>query len=93
MDLEAYAIILIVFLVSFLSYLFISKFLPYGKTFEEIIAEKKKMREEVLAAVRSESSGKQSNAGGKKKPKKEVKKVSDARVFPTDHHLSFHLSS
>jgi hypothetical protein len=75
MDLQVYAMILIVFLVSFLSYLFISKFLPHGKTFDEMIAEKKRMREEVLGITRSASSGKQSSAGGKKKPKKDVKKV------------------
>ena len=74
MDLQVYAIILIVFLVSFLSYLFISKFLPHGKSFDEMIAEKKRMREEVLGAVKS-LSNKQSNVGNKKKPKKEVKKV------------------
>lgn len=75
MDLQVYAIILIVFLVSFLSYLFISKFLPHGKTFDEMIAEKKRMREEVLGFVKTGSSGKQSNVGSKKKPKKEIKKV------------------
>lgn len=74
MDLQVYFIILIVFLVSFLSYLFISKFLPHGKTFDEMIAEKKRLREEVLGAVKT-LSNKQSNAGNKKKPKKEVKKV------------------
>lgn len=66
--------ILITFLVSFMSYLFISKFLPGGKTFDEMIAEKKRMREETLGAVKTYSS-KQSSAAGKKKPKKEVKKV------------------
>lgn len=74
MDLQVYAIILIVFLVSFLSYLFISKFLPHGKSFDEMIAEKKRMREEVLGAVKPVSA-KQSSSGSKKKPKKEVKKV------------------
>ncbi|CRK99455.1 CLUMA_CG012585, isoform A [Clunio marinus] len=74
MDLEAYAIILIIFLVSFMSYLFISKLLPHGKSFDEMIAEKKRMREELLGTVKSVASGKQSNIGGKKKPKKEVKK-------------------
>lgn len=80
MDLQVYAIILIVFLVSFLSYLFISKFLPHGKTFDEMIAEKKRMREEVLGIVKSVSKEKQSNAGNKKKPKKEVKKVSEIKL-------------
>jgi hypothetical protein len=60
-----------------MSYLFISKFLPHGKTFDEMIAEKKRMREEVLGTMKS-SSGKQSNASAKKKPKKEMKKVSEA---------------
>lgn len=77
MDLQVYAIILIVFLVSFLSYLFISKFLPHGKSFDEMIAEKKRMREELLGVAKSVSS-KPTNAGNKKKPKKEVKKVSES---------------
>lgn len=76
MDLQVYAIILIVFLVSFLSYLFISKFLPHGKSFDEMIAEKKRMREELLGLTKPAPS-KPSNAGNKKKPKKEVKKVSE----------------
>lgn len=75
MDLQVYAIILIVFLVSFLSYLFISKFLPHGKTFDEMIAEKKRMHEVVFGAEKSLAKEKQSSAGNKKKPKKEVKKV------------------
>lgn len=78
MDLQVYAIILIVFLVSFLSYLFISKFLPHGKTFDEMIAEKKRMREEVLGTLKP-SSGKQSNTNTKKKPKKEIKKVKNSK--------------
>ena len=48
--------------------------MPHGKSFDEMIAEKKKMREEVLGAVKTLST-KQSNASNKKKPKKEVKKV------------------
>lgn len=75
MDFQVYAIILIVFMVSFLSYMFISKFLPHGKTFDEMIAEKKKMREVILGTKSSASSSKQTNGGSKKKPKKEVKKV------------------
>jgi hypothetical protein len=90
MDLESYVIILIVFFVSFISYLFISKLLPGGKTFDEMIAEKKRMREEVLGAVKSASSGKQSNAGNKKKPKKEVKKVrSVEEIFKKFAHRDF----
>lgn len=74
MDLQVYAIILIVFLVSFASYLFISKFLPHGKTFDEMIAEKKRMREEVLGTLKT-SNSKNSSSSSKKKPKKELKKV------------------
>ncbi|XP_070509386.1 putative leucine-rich repeat-containing protein DDB_G0290503 isoform X2 [Chironomus tepperi] len=73
MDLQVYAIILIVFLVSFASYLFISKFLPHGKTFDEMIAEKKRMREEVLGTLKT-SNTKQSILSNKKKPRKELKK-------------------
>lgn len=76
MDLQVYAIILIVFLVSFLSYLFISKFLPHGKTFDEMLAEKKRLREEVFGTtLKSSGGGRQSNTNTKKKPKKEIKKV------------------
>lgn len=75
MDLQVYAMILIVFLVSFLSYLFISKFLPNGKSFDEMIAEKKRMHEEVFFFPKPVTKEKQNSAGGKKKPKKEVKKV------------------
>lgn len=78
MDLQVYAIILIVFLVSFLSYLFISQFLPHGKSFDEMIAEKKRMREEVLGPVKAVNA-KQSSAGSKKKPKKEIKKVKKSK--------------
>ncbi|CAH1719578.1 unnamed protein product [Chironomus riparius] len=73
MDLQVYAIILIVFLVSFASYLFISKFLPHGKTFDEMIAEKKRMREEVLGTLKT-SNSKHGSSSTKKKPKKEFKK-------------------
>lgn len=83
MDLQAFAFILIVFLVSFLSYLFISKFLPHGKTFDEMIAEKKRMRDEVLGVQKTVSREKQS--AGKKKPKKEVKKVSEKRKKFKNH--------
>lgn len=78
MDLQVYAIILIVFLVSFLSYLFISKFLPHGKSFDEMIAEKKRMREEVLGMVKPVSKQKQEQV--KRKPKKEPKKVSEVLI-------------
>lgn len=77
MDLQVGVIISIVFMVSFLSYLFISKFLPHGKTFDEMIAEKKRMREELLGTVKPASNkyGGNNSGGNKRKPKKEVKKV------------------
>jgi hypothetical protein len=73
MDLQVGVIISIVFMVSFLSYLFISKFLPHGKTFDEMIAEKKRLREEMLGTLKPANN--KFNAGGKRKAKKEVKKV------------------
>lgn len=72
MDLQVYVIIPVVFLVSFLSYLFISKYLPHGKSFDEMIAEKKRLREEMLGHTRNASKNDKSS---KKKPKKDVKKV------------------
>lgn len=71
MDLQVYVIIPVVFLVSFLSYLFISKYLPHGKSFDEMIAEKKRLREEVLGPTRNAAKHDKSS---KKKPKKDVKK-------------------
>lgn len=80
MDLQVGVIISIVFMVSFLSYLFISKFLPHGKTFDEMIAEKKRMREEMLGTLKPANN--KSNAGGnKRKPKKETKKVKNHQQY------------
>lgn len=73
MDLQVYVIITVVFLVSFLSYLFISKYLPHGKSFDEMIAEKKRMREELLAYQKNSS--KVDKSSKKKQPKKDLKKV------------------
>lgn len=75
MDLQVGVIISIVFMVSFLSYLFISKFLPHGKTFDEMIAEKKRMREEMLGTLKPANAKYNNSGGSKRKPKKEVKKV------------------
>lgn len=70
MDLQVYGIIFIVVLVSLLSLLFIQKFLPRAKTFDEMLAEKKKMREVILGTTAKPVEKKQ-------KPKKQVvKKVS-----------------
>lgn len=73
MDLQVAIIILIVFLVSFMSYLFISKFLPHGKTFDEMIAEKKRMREEMLGTMKPTTIKTfKVIPGNKKKPKKVI---------------------
>ncbi|XP_058062939.1 putative uncharacterized protein DDB_G0271606 [Anopheles bellator] len=72
MDLTTIAIIAIVVLVSFLSMLFISRF-PKGKTFEEMLKEKREMREKILgltAATSSSSSSKPGKESANKKTKK-----------------------
>lgn len=89
MDLQVGVIISIVFLVSFLSYLFISKFLPHGKTFDEMIAEKKRMREEMLGTFKPNSNKFKESGNNKKKSKKDVKKVNF--IFITNLN-SFHKS-
>ena len=68
MDLQVYGIILIVVFVSGMSMLFIKKFLPGSKTFDEMLAEKKKYKEALLGTVSKPVEKKQ-------KPKKVVKKV------------------
>ena len=75
MDLQVYGIIFIVVLVSLLSLLFIQKFLPRAKTFDEMLAEKKKMREVILGTTAKPVEKKQ-------KPKKQVvKKVSSRWLY------------
>jgi hypothetical protein len=71
MELHIIAIILIVFLVSLGSLLFISK-LPKGKTFDEMLAEKRQMQQLLAASAAPTSAGnkkggeKKSGGGGKK---------------------------
>jgi ribosome-binding protein 1 len=75
MELYIIAIIIIVFLFSLGSLLFISK-LPKGKTFDEMLAEKKQLKQLMLAAsVQAQSSntkgGKKTGGGGGKNQKKQ----------------------
>jgi hypothetical protein len=64
MELHIIAIILIVFLVSLGSLLFISK-LPKGKTFDEMLAEKKQIQQLLAASAAPTTAG--SKKGGEKK--------------------------
>ncbi|XP_035779165.1 RNA polymerase II degradation factor 1-like isoform X2 [Anopheles albimanus] len=72
MDLTTFAIIVIVILVSFLSMLFISRF-PKGKTFEEMVKEKREMREKILGLTSSSTS-----KSGKESTNKKTKKSNSA---------------
>ncbi|XP_052865710.1 ribosome-binding protein 1 [Anopheles cruzii] len=74
MDLTTIAIIAIVVLVSFLSMLFISRF-PKGKTFEEMIKEKREMREKILGLTAATSSSSSSSKPGKESANKKTKKA------------------
>lgn len=64
MDLQVYAVIAIVFLVSLCSLLFINKQLRGGKTFEDVLAEKRQFAEKLYG-----------NTGGKNFNKKNAKKL------------------
>lgn len=65
MELQVYFVIAIVFLASFLTLLFISK-LPRGKTFDEVLAEKRQLAEKLYGP----NSG-QKRTGGKKNQKQQ----------------------
>lgn len=69
MDLQTFGIIFIVIVFSLLSILFVSK-LPAGKTFDEMLAEKKQL----AAKLDSLSSGKNEKNNQKKTNKKNVRK-------------------
>lgn len=66
MELQVYAIIAIVFLVSLCSLLFINKQLRGGKTFEDVLAEKRQFAEKLYG-----------NSGGKNFNKKNPKKLNE----------------
>ncbi|XP_053657627.1 ribosome-binding protein 1 [Anopheles marshallii] len=57
MDLTTLSFIVIVLFFSLLSMLFISRFLPKGKSFEEMLKEKREMREKILGLTSPASSG------------------------------------
>lgn len=64
MDLQVYAVIVIVFLVSLCSLLFVNKQLRGGKTYEEVLAEKRQFAEKLYGPKKKNT--KKTNAGGKK---------------------------
>lgn len=64
MDLQVYAVIVIVFLVSLCSLLFVNKQLRGGKTYEEVLAEKRQFAEKLYGPKKKNA--KKPNAGGKK---------------------------
>ncbi|XP_049283981.1 putative leucine-rich repeat-containing protein DDB_G0290503 isoform X2 [Anopheles funestus] len=73
MDLTTLSFIVIVLFFSLLSMLFISRFLPKGKSFEEMLKEKREMREKILGLTSPASSGaptKSSKESANKRTKK-----------------------
>lgn len=64
MELQVYAIIAIVFLASFFSLLFINKQLRGGKTFEEVLAEKRHLAEKLYGPSKKKGT-KKVNSGKK----------------------------
>uniref|UniRef100_A0A182QRZ9 Ribosome receptor lysine/proline rich domain-containing protein n=1 Tax=Anopheles farauti TaxID=69004 RepID=A0A182QRZ9_9DIPT len=72
MDLTTLSFIVIVLFFSLLSMLFISRFLPKGKSFEEMLKEKREMREKILGLTSPSSapSTKSSKESANKRTKK-----------------------
>uniref|UniRef100_A0A182MQ99 Ribosome receptor lysine/proline rich domain-containing protein n=1 Tax=Anopheles culicifacies TaxID=139723 RepID=A0A182MQ99_9DIPT len=73
MDLTTLSFIVIVLFFSLLSMLFISRFLPKGKSFEEMLKEKREMREKILGLTSPSSTGpptKSSKESANKRTKK-----------------------
>lgn len=64
MDLQVYAVIVIAFLVSLCTLLFINKEFRGGKTFEELAAEKRQLAH-LYGTTKKKSTKKQSNTGKK----------------------------
>lgn len=73
MEFNVYFVIAIVFLASFFTLLFISK-LPRGKTFDEVLAEKRQLAEKLYGPNYGKKGG---NAGGKKNQKSQNNKKSN----------------
>lgn len=80
MDLQVYAVIAIVFLVSLCSLLFINKQFRGGKTFEEVLAEKRQFAEKLYGT----SGGKNFN---RKNPKK-LNEKNNKKVSLEENHQS-----
>uniref|UniRef100_A0A182NSC8 Ribosome receptor lysine/proline rich domain-containing protein n=1 Tax=Anopheles dirus TaxID=7168 RepID=A0A182NSC8_9DIPT len=74
MDLTTLSFIVIVLFFSLLSMLFISRFLPKGKSFEEMLKEKREMREKILGLTSPPSSA-PSTKSGKESANKRTKKT------------------
>lgn len=64
MELQVYVIIVVVFLASFFSLLFINKQLRGGKTFEEVLAEKRLLTERLYGPTKKKGV-KKANVGKK----------------------------
>ncbi|XP_035900413.1 putative mediator of RNA polymerase II transcription subunit 26 isoform X4 [Anopheles stephensi] len=70
MDLTTLSFIVIVLFFSLLSMLFISRFLPKGKSFEEMLKEKREMREKILGLTSPTPPTKSSKESANKRTKK-----------------------
>lgn len=83
MELQVYFVIAIVFLASFLTLLFISK-LPRGKTFDEVLAEKRQMAEKLYGQNYTQKRG----GGGKKNQKQQNnKKTNKAKTVKLNKEI------
>lgn len=79
MDLTTLAFVLIVVFFSFMSMLFISRFLPKGKSFEEMVKEKREMRERILGLTAAATgTGGSSSKSSKETANKKTKKTHPA---------------
>lgn len=76
MDLQVYAVIVIVFLVSLCTLLFVNKQLRGGKTYEEVVAEKRLLAEKLYGSKRKNT---KKNVTGKK-----VKETDSSRPLLRD---------
>ncbi|XP_050071839.1 ribosome-binding protein 1 [Anopheles maculipalpis] len=70
MDLTTLSFIVIVLFFSLMSMLFISRFLPKGKSFEEMLKEKREMREKILGLTSPTPPTKSSKESANKRTKK-----------------------
>ncbi|EAA44829.5 AGAP003043-PB [Anopheles gambiae str. PEST] len=76
MDLTTLSFIVIVLFFSLMSMLFISRFLPKGKSFEEMLKEKREMREKILGLTSpSTTTGSSSTKSSKESANKRTKKT------------------